>query len=237
MSGSASLSWPTPWRVGILIAASCGAFTLASAATDPEGALKQLRSGDYAAALTAAQGALTDSFNDREAWDLIRLEALMATGQYPEALTAAQEALAISPRSLTLKWAAREVFLANGDTATAQSIPVEIQQLVTSRGGRAYRDVKSIVVYGQALMELGEDPKAILDKVYAVAAKMDPAAREPLLAAGQLALQKNDFALAAKKFQAALKTFPDDPDMLCGLALAFASSDRLNMVANLEAAL
>ena len=147
-----------------------------------------VKSGDYAAALTAAQGALTDSLNDREAWDLIRLEALMATGQYPEALTAAQEALAISPRSLTLKWAAREVFLANGDTATAQSIPVEIQQLVTSRGGRAYRDVKSIVVYGQALMELGEDPKAILDKVYAVGAKMDPAAREPLLAAGQRVL-------------------------------------------------
>jgi tetratricopeptide (TPR) repeat protein len=239
MSGFASLTWPTPWRVGIVIAASCGAFTLtlASAVTDPDTAVKHLRSGDYAAALTAAQGALADSFNDREAWDLIRLEALMATGRYPEALAAAQEALAISPRSLTLKWAAREVFLANGDTATAQSIPVEIQQLVTSRGGRAYRDVKSIVVYGQALMELGEDPKAILDKVYAVAAKIDPAAREPLLAAGQLALQKNDFALAAKKFQAALKTFPDDPDMRCGLGLAFASSDRLNMVANLEAAL
>jgi tetratricopeptide (TPR) repeat protein len=208
-----------------------------TAAVEPEEALKLLRAGDYSAALSAANTALGDAFNSRESWDLIRIRALMETGQYPEALTAVQEALAMDPRNLRLKWAARGVLLANGQTEAAQAIPLEIQQLLTRRGGRAYRDVASVVVYGQALMELGEDPKAILDKVFGVAAKMDPAAREPLVAAAELALRKNDFALAAKKYQAALQAFPDDPDILLGLALAFAPSDRKLMQQHLDAAL
>ncbi len=240
MSGLAPLTQPTSWRWKPVIAAACVAFGLAAvtpAAEDTETALKLLRRGDYPAALAAANTALGDAFNSREPWDLIRMQALMQTGQYPEALTAAGEALAMDPRSLRLMWAARSVMLANGQTDAAKSIPMEIQQLVTRRGGRAYRDVASIVVYGQALMELGEDPKTILDKVFTVAAQMDPDAREPLLAAGELALRKNDFALAAKKFQAALKVFPEDPDILHGLALAFAPSDRKVMQENLDAAL
>ena len=86
-------------------------------------------------------------------------------------------------------------------------------------------------------MELGEDPKAILDKVFAVVLKMDPAAREPMVAAGELALRKNDFALAARKYQAALRVFPEDADIRFGLALAFATGDRAAMGENLEAAL
>lgn len=240
MSGSAILPiFPAHWRKGVVVAASCGmlGLSLAGAATDAAAAKSQLQSGEYGAALTAATGGLADAFDDRETWQLIRLEALMATGQYAEALTAAREALAMDPRSLRLKWAAREVFQANGDTAAARDIPAEIQQLLTQRGNRAYRDTRSLTIYGQALMELGEDPKAILDKVFAVALKMDPAAREPMVAAGELALRKNDFALAAKKYQTALKAFPNDADIRFGLALAFANSDREAMGENLEAAL
>ncbi|MDB6070327.1 MAG: Tetratricopeptide repeat protein [Verrucomicrobiales bacterium] len=238
MSGSAYFPWSFPLRKsgGLLLAGLFLSSGVLRAAPDVEAARTLLRQGNYSAALTAAEAAFTDPFHDREAWHLMRIEALMATGQYPEALQAVQEALGIDPRSLRLKWAARDVFLANGDKAAADSIPAEIQQFVTIRS-RAYRDVKSIVVYGQALVELGEDPKIVLDKVYTVAAKMDPAAREPLLAAANLALRKNDFALAAKKFQATLKLFPDDPDLLHGLALAFASGDRRSMAANLDAAL
>lgn len=239
MSGSASFPWPPLWRVGVVVATTCGAFFSgqALAVTDPDDARKQLRTGNFPAALEAARAALTDSFNDQTSWQMVRLSALMATGQYPDALAAADEALKLDPRSLPLKWAARGVFLANGQTDRARAIPPEIQDLITRRGTRSYRDVASITVYGQALMELGEDPKTILDKVFAVATKMDPTAREPLVAAAELALRKNDFALAAKKFQAALKVFPDDPDILYGLALAFAQSDRKQMQANLDAAL
>ncbi len=214
-----------------------GAGAASAAGASPTEAENQLRSGDYPGALTAAQVALADASQDQTAWQIIRLQALMATGDYPAALQTAREALARDPRSLPLKWTARDVFLANGETETAQNIPLEIQDLITRRGGSVYRDVASITIYGQALMELGEDPKAILDKVFTVASKLDPTAREPMVAAAALALRKNDFALAAKKYQAALKAFPTDPDILHGLALAFANSDRTAMQANLQAAL
>ena len=234
------LSFRSPcWRVSAagLLCWALLTVPLAWSAASPEEAVKLLRSGDYAAALSVANLALTDVFNGQEPWELVRLEALMASGQYPEALAAAQAALTTHPLSARLKWAAREIFLANGQADAARAIPPEIQEMLTRRGRGFNGDVPSIVIYGQALMEMGEDPKAILDKVYAAATKLDPQAREPLLAAGELALRKNDYALSAKKFQAALKVFPGDPDILHGLALSFASSDRKQMLNNLDAAL
>src|SRR5205807_1690735 len=41
------------------------------------------------------------------------------------------------------------------------------------------------------------------------------------LASGALALEKNDFALAAESFEAAAKLAPDDPDIYVGLARAY----------------
>ena len=207
------------------------------AAENPDKAAELLRSGDYQTVIPLAAEALKDpSSNDQETWQLFQLSALMATGQYPEALKAADEALTQDPKSLRLLWAARDVFLANGETSRAAPIAAEIKNLMTTRGW-AYREISSVIIYGRALLDLGTDPKAVLDQVYTAARKMDPASREPLLAAGDLALARNDHGLASKKFQEALKAFPNDPDILHGLALAYASSDRTLMAANLEAAL
>ncbi len=228
-------SRPAGFRV-VFIACAGMLAAWAGAAEDPDVALGQLRKGEFAPALASATTGLAETNTQQEAWHLIRLQALMATGQFPEALKAAEAALEYDARSLKLKWAAREAFLANGDTARAEPIPGEIQELMRTRNW-AYRDAASVVIYGRAMVELGADPKTVLDKIYTPARKMEPGAREPLLAAAELALQKNDHALAAKKFTEALKAFPDDPDLLCGLALAFAPSDRQLMVERLEAAL
>ncbi len=238
MTGPASSLWSSrlPGFLLSLAIFAAGLTQPAAAADNPDQALAQLRTGDYATALAASTAALSDAFSASESWHLIRMEALMATGQYPEALKAAEAALANDANSLRLQWAAREVFLANGETARAAPILDEIKNLMTTRGW-SYRDVRSVVVYGRAMLELGTDPKTVLDKIYSIAKKMDPTAREPLLAAGDLALARNDDALAAKKYQEALKVFPQDPDIIHGLALAYASSDRALMSTNLEAAL
>ncbi len=57
------------------------------------------------------------------------------------------------------------------------------------------------------------------------------------MAAGELALEKHDYALAARTFQEGLKTFPDDPDLHFGLARAYAPSEPALAQASLEAAL
>ena len=58
--------------------------------------------------------------------------------------------------------------------------------------------------------------------------------RELYLAGGQLALDKHDFALAAKKFQEGLKQLPNDPDLQCGLAQAYAPSAPAAMLGSLN---
>jgi tetratricopeptide (TPR) repeat protein len=90
---------------------------------------------------------------------------------------------------------------------------------------------------GQALLLLGVEPRIVLENCFQQAEKLDPPPREAFLATGQLALDKHDFALAAEAFRAGLKLFPDDPDLEAGLARAFESSDRQEMLKALDAAL
>src|SRR5207248_671892 len=80
------------------------------------------------------------------------------------------------------------------------------------------------------------DPKTVLDKVLATAKKSDPKLRDVYLAAGELALEKHDYELAAKKFQEGLKELPDDPDLNCGLAQAYEPSDPDLTIQALDAA-
>ena len=77
----------------------------------------------------------------------------------------------------------------------------------------------------------------VLERLFGPAQKADPKLRELYLARGELALDKNDFALAAKTFAEALKKFPDDADLLCGLARAYAPSARGKMLDLMETAL
>ncbi len=77
----------------------------------------------------------------------------------------------------------------------------------------------------------------MLDNCFRPAEKLDPPPREAFLATGQLALDKHDFALAADAFRAGLVKFPDDPDLEAGLARAFESGDREEMMKHLEASL
>ena len=64
-----------------------------------------------------------------------------------------------------------------------------------------------------------------------------PRSREVYLAIGELALDKHDFALAAKTFQEGLQHLPDDPDLLQGLARAYEPSQQALMVETAEAAI
>ncbi|HEX5399445.1 MAG TPA: tetratricopeptide repeat protein, partial [Verrucomicrobiae bacterium] len=100
-----------------------------------------------------------------------------------------------------------------------------------------YQNGADLVAIGQALLLLGVEPRLVLENCFQRAEQMDPPAREAFLAAGQLALDKHDFKLAADTFRAGLKKFPDDPDMNSGLAHAYESSDRGQMLLAIHAAL
>lgn len=237
MSGAAR-SLKFPCITGLAAALALSVMISAAGAVLPtvDEVREQIGKGDYVPALEAMEKLLEDPFNESGEWLLLRLDAYMTLGKYPEALKAAEHALAGGERSLQVQWAAREAFLANGETARADAALTEIERLMVDRPW-AYRDARSIVIYGKSMSLRGMDPKTVHDKIYAVAGKLEPDSRDPLLAAGELALEKNDSALAAKTFQSALKKFTGDPDFLFGLARAFAPSDRKVMMDNLELAL
>jgi tetratricopeptide (TPR) repeat protein len=211
-------------------------FTLPiRAAVDIEAARKDLLSGRYAACVSTAQAALQEKA-DAEEWGTLLMSGLLAQGKYAEALAAATNALAGESPSLRLRWSGREAALANGDTARAAKWEQEIHQLFTTRPW-LYRAPRDAVIFGRVILLGGMDPKLVLDRVYDRVKKADPKLREVYLASGELALEKHDFALAAKFYREGLKQLPEDPDLHFGLARAYAPSDQKLMLASLAAAL
>ncbi|HWI57620.1 MAG TPA: hypothetical protein VNZ22_10370, partial [Bacillota bacterium] len=211
----------------------CG--RLVAGAVDLEAAREAFASGRYDQCIAQAQAAL-QSKKDVEDWGALLAEALMIKGRYPQALTVATNALAAEPRSLRLHWSARQALLANGQTMAADELVGTIYQLFNNRYWQ-YRNARDLVVFGRAALAAGMGPKVVLDRIYEAAKKADPKSPEPYLASGHLALEKHDFALAARFFQEGVKQLPQDPDLLLGLAQAYAPSEQRLMLEALTTAL
>lgn len=198
-------------------------------------ARKKLLAGDYEGVRKTARAAVAADPSE-EAWQRLHVEALLALGRYPEADAAMTNALGALPRSLSLRWLARDAFRSNGRPAQAREIVAELARLMSQRPW-AYRDPADLVAFGRAMLALGTDPKEVLDKIFTPLKKAAPELRDVYLAGGELSLSKHDYALAARQFDEALKKFPDDPDLHAGRARAFLDGDRKEMSKSLEAAL
>jgi tetratricopeptide (TPR) repeat protein len=206
-----------------------------SFAADLEDARQQFLSGDYSGCIGTLEKAMADRAGGEDR-HLLLSKALMIVGRYPDAYKAITNALEQEPWSIRLKWQARDVFLANGHTTDANQIVDDIVKRVAGEPS-SYRDGAALVIFGQAALLKNADPKRVLDQLFDVAKKRNPKLRETYLAAGNLALDKHDYALAAKKFEEGLKELPDDPDLQCGLAQAYEPSDSALAATALEAAL
>jgi len=204
-------------------------------AADVEEGRKELLAGNYARCIALGQAALKER-EDREDWQLLLSEALWMTGRYPEARTVITNAVADEQWRLRLRWQARKILQSNGQPDAAKEMVEQILRRVSS-DPRSYQDAPSLVVFGQAALLGNADPKSVLDKIFDSARKANPKMREVHLAAGELALDKHDFKIAAQKFQEGLKQLPDDPDLHCGLARAYEPSDAALMMVSIEAAL
>ena len=112
----------------------------------------------------------------------------------------------------------------------------EINKLVVARP-TGYREPLDVIAFGRAALVAGADPKQVLDRAFEMAKRAAPTLSEVYLASGTLALDKHDYALAAKSFQEGLKQQPDDPDLHCGLATAYEPGNQELMIASIEAAL
>jgi tetratricopeptide (TPR) repeat protein len=202
------------------------------AAEDLDVAKRLMIGGKYETVIENAEAALKNQEREDE-WRTLLMRAQLALGKYPEAYSVATNALRHYSSSIRMKLAAYDVLQANGQAAAARELLDDMNQVASSRY-RSNRDPEEVVALGSVAVLLGADPKLVLDNFFEPAKKANPKLRDPYLAAGELALDKQDFALASKYFNQGLKEHPDDPDMQFGLARAFSPDDRAQMVKSLE---
>ncbi len=208
----------------------------AAQAADLPKARQQFIAGQYTNCTALCEQAIAE-FEYEEEWRALLVRSLAASGQYEKAGTVLSNALERYSWSIPIKLLAHEVLPYIGETNRAAQIPREIEALVSARTDNRFRDASSLVAIGKAILILGADPRKVLDNVFEPARKANPDSRDVYLAMGELALDKHDFSLAAKQFGAGLKKFADDPDLHFGLARAFQSGDRKQMLLNLNATL
>ncbi|UUO04368.1 tetratricopeptide repeat protein [Blastopirellula sp. J2-11] len=199
-----------------LLARPCVAETLAEA--------KELfRTGQYAKCVDAAGAEIFEGTFSEE-WRLLKLESEMILGRYADAVKTLEEAKKVNTYSIRLRWLERDVRRFQGESAKAREVLAEIAAEVERSSGR-YRSPEDMVVIGQFFLEIGADPKQIRTTLFKQVQQRAPRFSGAYITAAELALAKNDFALAAEDFQDALKIDPDNPRILYGLARSFEPSD------------
>lgn len=208
-----------------------------SHAEDIDTSRELFKKGQYKECLELTRKAVEESTyrSRRQLWALM-VESLMAMGQYPEAAKEVDLALLRYPMSSRFLKLGHTAHLYSGESEVA----TEMLKKIYRYGGSfklEFWDPPDLVALGETLLLLGSEPRVVLEQIFNRALRIDPNCREAYLASATLALDKQDFELAANQFRKALKRFGDDPDMHYGLAQAFYHSDRISMIKSLDAAL
>ena len=197
-----------------------------------EEARRAFIAGNYNQSIALCEAAVRNN-EPGEIWRLLLAECYVTVGKYPEAQKTALDAKDRHATSVRMRWTVYEVLRQCGQPTLADPLLNEIIA-VANASPNAYRDAGSLVAVGKAAILRGADPKQVLEKLFDQAKRREPENREAYLAAGNLALDKNDFELAAAQFREGLKRFANDPDFHFGLARAYAPSDAKEMSASLE---
>ncbi|MBS0262958.1 MAG: tetratricopeptide repeat protein [Planctomycetes bacterium] len=193
------------------------------------------RTGQYSqCAEEAVKEIASDEFSENIR--LIKIRAEMEIGRYADALATLDAALQKLPTSIQLRWVGRDVCRFNNQLERVQKLEDEIAVLVRQAPWR-YSDSINRLTVGRFLLSQAVDPKRVLDGIYNEVKKQQPSLSLAWVACGDLALDKQDFALAAQNYAQAVKLDATDPDAHFGLARAYAGSEGEQAAAALQAAL
>ncbi|MDR3623038.1 MAG: tetratricopeptide repeat protein [Paludisphaera borealis] len=193
-------------------------------AADLEEATSLYRTGQYdeaakQAAEAVGRGAATEN------WYALKIQSEMTRGKYSEAGASLNEATRRFPASLTLFLLGREVRRFNPQTEGEEAANNLIERIVINAPQR-YGTLEGQLALGRFFLRRGADPKKVLDRFYDPLMKKEPEFADPFFAAAELALDKQDYALAAETLRQAPKHAAEDPRFHYLRALAFAQDDR-----------
>lgn len=197
-----------------------------------------LRRGDYEDCIEHCRNFMGKRSRPNEDWFLLLLKAQMTLGKYADAWETLQKGLeATRGRSVRLYYAGRKAAQFQNKPEVATKFVEKIDELVGRWGGAVYGDPINLVALGKTALLLGQEPRWVLEFFFDPGRQADPPVREAILAAGDLALDKEDFAVAGASFQEGLNRFGEDPDFLFGLAVSLSNSEPEETAALLERAL
>ncbi|WP_233199061.1 MULTISPECIES: tetratricopeptide repeat protein [Pirellulaceae] len=211
-------------------------FALSSAQAETLSEAKDMfRTGEYAKCIEVAATEIAGgrTFID---WYVLKTESELTLGRYADAAKTIDDAKKIAPTNLRLLWLERDVLRFNGQSKEAKEVLAQLGGQLERTSG-IYRDLETSIVIGKFFLEIGADPKRIRIDLYKPIQQRAPGLPNGYIAAAELALSKNDYALAAEDFQVALKVDETNPRVLYGLARSFEPSDSEKAEAYLQEAL
>jgi tetratricopeptide (TPR) repeat protein len=221
------LAWITPLL--FLLAGRAGA-------ADLDEVESLFRAGKYdECARLAAEGIVGgEGWNER--WRVVQVSAELERGRYAEAMSSLERALRRFPASISLRLLARDAYRYNGRQEDVPRLMEELERAVMGSPQR-FASPESRVALGRYFLLRGADSRKVLDLFYDVAIKQQPGLIDAYLATAELALAKQDFALAADTLRKAPKDAAEDPRYHYLLASAYSPEDRLGSDKELAAAL
>ena len=166
-------------------------------------------------------------------WRLYRLRALVPLGGTETALAESEVFVKQFPDHLPLLMARHELARSLGKKEVAAAVLADFNTAAKKKPLKD-RTAVELVALGQAALALGADAQKVLAQFLEPAKRKDPKAEAPYLAAGTVALEKEDFTRAADEFRKGLKEHGETTALRLGLARAFLSSDREKTDENLK---
>ena len=193
------------------------------------------KQGDYEELLPKLEVQTQENpWNDT--WWFLYGKTLKTIGRYEQAYETVLDGLSRRTYSLSLRLLAIEVAKFNNRPEEVAEHR-EMLNSYFSMWARRVGSADALIELGDVALELGVEPRIVLENFYKRAKEMDDPPVSAFLASGNLALQKNDYKLASQNFQAGLEVAPDDPDLWSGLAASFMNGDRSQLVQFSQSAL
>lgn len=191
-----------------------------------------LEAGEYELVARISDAAVKRNQPSPE-WRMLRLKALAAMGQLDDALTESEVFVKANADDLPLLILRHDLAKSAGKADVMKDTLAKFNDAAKTKPLKD-RTAVEMVALGQGALALSADAKKVLANYFDLAKKKDPKAGQPYVAAGELALVKEDFARAADEFRKGLKEHGETTAMRFGLARAFESSDREKTEENLK---
>lgn len=201
----------------ILILVGFSGLALGERPDSPEAVRRFFNAGRYEELAKLSERKEGQSYLLHEGW--LTGEALLLLNRPNEALKIAASLEESSPRGMTGAYLRFRNAQVHGDTAAARALAEErVRRPDVAYGfGRGALDC---VLLGRLKLAAGEDAKAVLETLFEKAAAQDPNCEEAFEAMTELALDRGDLELAAKKATEGVRRFPTNARILAQLGTA-----------------